>query len=82
MVDLDAQAHLTTCLNQDETVAAGEEFIQRLWSTAIKISGIIKPTSLSSLKLIPASISLSALEVTPLQDASERIQAAAGIKRK
>ena len=61
MVDLDAQAHLTTCLNQE-----GVRHEKSLYSVMVKgdsISDIIVPTSLPSMKLIPSSLSLSALEV-------------------
>lgn len=61
MVDLDAQAHLTTCLNQE-----GLHQEKSLYSVMVKgdnISDIITSTSLPSLKLIPSSLSLSALEV-------------------
>ena len=62
MVDLDAQAHLTACLNQDEQPRQ-EKSLYGVMVNDDKISDIIKPTSLSLLKLIPSSISLSALEV-------------------
>ena len=61
MVDLDAQAHLTTCLNQESL-----RYDKSLYSVMVKgdnISDIIRPTSLPSMKLIPSSLSLSALEV-------------------
>jgi len=61
MIDLDAQAHLTTCLNQE-----GIHSNKSLYSVIVnedKISDVIIPTSLSTLKLIPSSISLSALEL-------------------
>ena len=61
MVDLDAQAHLTTCLNQE-----GLHQDKSLYSVMIKgdkISDIIRPTALPELKLIPSTLSLSALEV-------------------
>jgi chromosome partitioning protein len=62
MIDLDAQAHLTACLYQDEPPHQDKS----LYSVMIKgdsVSDIIKPTSLPSLKLVPSSMSLSALEV-------------------
>lgn len=61
MVDLDAQAHLTTCLDQD-----GAHQDKTLYSAMVsdtKISDIITPTSLPNMKLVPSSLSLSALEV-------------------
>lgn len=60
MVDLDAQAHLTTCLNQE-----GERHDKSLYSVIVNgdpLSEIIVPTSLPTLKLVPATLSLSALE--------------------
>lgn len=62
MVDLDAQAHLTACLNQEG--APRQE--KSLYSVMVKggsIADIVTSTSLPSLKLIPSSLSLSALEV-------------------
>jgi chromosome partitioning protein len=61
MVDLDAQAHLTACLNHE-----GLQQEKSLYSVMVKgdkISDIITATSLPALKLAPASISVSALEV-------------------
>jgi chromosome partitioning protein len=61
MIDLDAQAHLTTCLNQN-TLRHGKS----LYSVLIRserISDVIVDTSLPTLKLVPSSISLSALEM-------------------
>jgi len=61
MVDLDAQAHLTTCLNEE-----GKKHDRSLYSVIVKedpISDIIIPTSLPTMKLIPSSLSLSALEL-------------------
>ena len=61
MVDLDAQAHLTACLNQE-----GMHHNKSLYSVLLKeerISDIIMDTPLKTLKLIPSSISLSALEL-------------------
>ncbi|MDD5136182.1 MAG: AAA family ATPase [Candidatus Omnitrophica bacterium] len=61
MVDLDAQAHLTTCLNQE-----GLYQDKSLYSVMVKgdnIADVIRSTSLPSMKLIPSTISLSALEV-------------------
>lgn len=61
MVDLDAQAHLTTCLNQESLHQ--EKSLYSVLVKGDKISDIITSTSLPSLKLVPASLSLSALEV-------------------
>ena len=58
MIDLDAQAHLTTCLNQ-ESIHKNKS----LYSILVKgedITGIIVDTALSTLKLARSSISLSA----------------------
>lgn len=62
MVDLDAQAHLTTCLDQE-----GVRHDKSLYSIIVRgerLSRIIVPTSLPTLKLIPSSVSLSALELS------------------
>lgn len=62
MVDLDAQAHLTTYLNQE-----GVHHEKNLYSVIVKkerLSNIIVGTSLPTLKLVPSSISLSALELS------------------
>lgn len=62
MVDLDAQAHLTACLDQER----GPRSEKSLYSVMVNdesIADIIKPTSLPTLDLIPASLALSALEV-------------------
>ena len=61
MVDLDAQAHLTTCLNQEGLYQ--EKSLYSVMIKGDKVSDIITPTSLPLLKLIPSSLSLSALEV-------------------
>lgn len=61
MIDLDAQAHLTTCLNQESI-----RYDKGLYSVIVrdeKISDIITDTSLPTLKLVPSTISLSALEL-------------------
>lgn len=61
MVDLDAQAHLTTCLNQE-----GIKHDKSLYSVIIKgepLSEVVVPTSLATLKLVPSSISLSSLDL-------------------
>ena len=60
MVDLDAQAHLTACLNQE-----GMRHEKSLYSVIVNgehISELIVPTSLPTMKLIPSTLSLSALE--------------------
>jgi chromosome partitioning protein len=60
MVDLDAQAHLTTCLNQE-----GVRHDKSLYSVIVNgdpLSEIIMPTSLPGLRLVPSTLSLSALE--------------------
>jgi len=62
MVDLDPQAHLTTCLNQE-----GVQYNKSLYSVIIKkerLSTITIPTSLPNLKLVPSSLSLSAIELS------------------
>lgn len=61
MIDLDAQAHLTTCLNQK--TARHEKSLYSVLIRSAKISDIIVDTSLPTLKLAPSSISLSALEM-------------------
>ena len=61
MIDLDPQAHLTTCLNQEEL-----KHNKSLYSVIVKgerLSDIIVPTQLPTLKLMPSSVSLSALEL-------------------
>ena len=61
MIDLDAQAHLTTCLNQNTS-----RYDKSLYSVLIRstrISDVIVDTLLPTLKLAPSSISLSALEM-------------------
>ncbi|MDD5428373.1 MAG: AAA family ATPase [Candidatus Omnitrophica bacterium] len=62
MIDLDAQAHLTACLNQ-ENLPHPEKSLYTVMLSDGKISDIIIPTALPELKLIPSSLSLSALEV-------------------
>jgi chromosome partitioning protein len=62
MIDLDAQAHLTACLNQEDSPRQ-EKSLYSVMVSDDSISEIIIPTSLPTLKLIPSSISLSALEV-------------------
>jgi len=60
MVDLDAQAHLTTCFNQE-----GLRHDKSLYSVIVNgdpISDIIVPTPMRTLKLVPSTLSLSALE--------------------
>lgn len=61
MVDLDAQAHLTTCLNQEEVHR--DKTLYSVMVNDTKVSDIITETSLPNMKLIPSSLSLSALEV-------------------
>jgi len=61
MIDMDAQAHLTTCLNQEAV-----HHDKSLYSVIVKgenILNVISDTALPNLKLIPSSISLSALEL-------------------
>lgn len=61
MIDMDAQAHLTTCLNQEMV-----HHDKSLYSVIVKgenILNVISDTALPNLKLIPSSISLSALEL-------------------
>lgn len=60
MVDLDPQAHLTACLNQE-----GIRHDKSLYSVIVNgepLSEIIVPASLPTLKLVPSTISLSALD--------------------
>ncbi len=62
MVDLDPQAHLTTCLNQESV-----QHNKSLYSVIVRkecLSNIIVPTSLETLKLVPSSLSLSATELS------------------
>ncbi len=62
MVDLDAQAHLTTCLNHESV-----QHNKSLYSVIVKkehITSIIVPTSLPTLELVPSSISLSSTELS------------------
>jgi len=61
MVDLDAQAHLTTCLDQEQV-----HHDKSLYSVLVNnepLKSVITDTSLPSLKLVPSSISLSTLEL-------------------
>jgi len=61
MVDLDPQAHLTACFNQE-----GKQRTKSLYSVIVKgrrLSDIITDTSMPNLKLVPSSISLSSLEL-------------------
>lgn len=69
MVDLDAQAHLTTCLDEEGTPR--EKSLYSVIVNGDPVSEVIIPTSLPTLKLIPSSISLSALEL-PLYSMSLR----------
>ncbi len=61
MIDLDAQAHLTTSLNQK--TARHEQSLYSVLIRSAQISEVIVGTSLPTLKLAPSSISLSALEM-------------------
>lgn len=61
MIDLDAQAHLTTCFNQER--ARHEKSLYSVLIRGAKISDVIVGTSLPTLKLVPSSLSLSALEM-------------------
>ena len=61
MIDLDAQAHLTTCFNQDQ--AYQENSLYSVIVNGDNIADIITSTSLPLLKLAPSSLSLSSLEV-------------------
>ena len=61
MVDLDAQAHLTTCFNQN-----GMRHDKSLYSVIVRgsrLSELITPTSLATLKIIPSTTSLSSMEL-------------------
>jgi len=61
MVDLDAQAHLTACLNQN-----GIHHDKSLYSVIVRgarLSDVIVGTSLPTLKIVPSSISLSSMEL-------------------
>lgn len=61
MVDLDAQAHLTTCLNEESV-----HHQKSLYSVIVKgedIRDVIVGTQAANLKLVPSSISLSSLEL-------------------
>jgi len=61
MVDLDAQAHLTTCLNEESVYHE-----KSLYSVIVKgedLKSVIVNTSTPNLSLIPSSISLSSLEL-------------------
>lgn len=61
MVDLDAQAHLTTCLNEESVYHE-----KSLYSVIVKgedLKSVIVDTSTPNLRLIPSSISLSSLEL-------------------
>ncbi len=60
MVDLDAQAHLTACLNQESV--HHEKSLYSVIVNGDPLSEIIIPTQLPGLKLVPSTISLSALE--------------------
>ncbi len=62
MVDLDAQAHLTACLDR-EGQASPEKSLYSVMVSGDKIADIVISTSMPSLKLVPSSLSLSALEI-------------------
>jgi chromosome partitioning protein len=60
LIDLDAQAHLTTCFNQE-----GVKLDKSLYSVIVRndrIPDITVKTPLAKLDLVPSSISLSSLE--------------------
>jgi len=61
MVDLDAQAHLTTCFDQE--LIHHDKSLYSVILNDGNIKDVICDTSLANLKLIPSSISLSALEL-------------------
>ena len=61
MVDLDAQAHLTACLDREGS-APRDKSLYSVMVHGDRVSDIIMTTSLETLKLIPSSLSLSALE--------------------
>ncbi len=61
MVDLDAQAHLTACLSGES--AGRDKSLYSVIAGGARLSDIIVPTSLSNLKLVSSSTSLSALEM-------------------
>lgn len=61
MVDLDAQAHLTTCLDQE--LVHHDKGLYSVIVNGENILDIVRDTSVPNLKLIPSSISLSALEL-------------------
>ncbi|MCM8760672.1 MAG: ParA family protein [Candidatus Omnitrophica bacterium] len=61
MIDLDAQAHLTTCFNQ--TSAHHEKSLYSVIVRGGRISEIIVDTTLPTLKIIPSTLSLSSMEL-------------------
>lgn len=61
MIDLDAQAHLTTCFNQD--TARHDKSLYSVLVRGARISDVVVGTSLPTLKLIPSALSLSSLEM-------------------
>ena len=61
MIDLDAQAHLTACLNQESI--RHDEGLYSVIVNEKRLSEIIVNTSIPKLNLVPSSISLSALEL-------------------
>lgn len=62
MVDLDAQAHLTACLNHNDA-ARPDKSLYSIMINGGNVSDIIRPTSLPSMHVVPSSLSLSAMEV-------------------
>ena len=61
MVDLDAQAHLTTCFNEN-----GVRHDKSLYSVVVRgtrLADVIVRTSLPTLRLIPSATSLSSMEL-------------------
>ena len=61
MVDLDAQSHLTVCLNEESI-----KYNRSLYSVIVNhtpLSGIITKTGIPGLNLVPSAISISALEM-------------------
>ena len=61
IVDLDAQAHLTTCLNEENV--PHDRSLYSVMVSGERLSDIIVRTSMPKLDLVPSSISLSSLEM-------------------
>ena len=61
IIDLDAQAHLTTCLNEENV--PHDRSLYGVIVNGERLSDIIVKTSLPKLDLVPSSISLSSLEM-------------------